>query len=223
MSDRDLERAPFAPRLEEEELDDATPAALADGAHHRHERWAGAGLSGQAARDVELAQAELRRVDLDGARLHRLTLTDVRLIDCSLANLDALGADLQRVTLEGCRMTGVALPEARLEDVAITGCRADLANLRFARGRRVRFEDCSLAQADLSGADLRGARLVGCDLRGAELAGALMAGAVLDGCRLDGLRGVGGLRGARMRWADVVELAGAFAAELGIELIEDEA
>ena len=43
---------------------------------------------------------------------------------------------------------------------------------------------------------------------------------MLDGCRLGSVRGALNLRGTRMRWEDVVELAPAFAGELGIELIE---
>ena len=84
------------------------------------------------------------------------------------------------------------------------------------------FRDCLLTGADLSGADLRGARFERCDLTEAELRGARLEGAVLDGCRLTGVRGAEALRGARMRWADILELAGAFAAALDIELIEDE-
>ena len=37
-----------------------------------------------------------------------------------------------------------------------------------------------------------------------------------------GVRGAMALRGAKMRWEDILELAGAFAGELGIEMIEDE-
>ena len=43
---------------------------------------------------------------------------------------------------------------------------------------------------------------------------------MLDGCRLGGVRGALALRGTKMRWDDVVELAPAFAGELEIELIE---
>jgi hypothetical protein len=44
----------------------------------------------------------------------------------------------------------------------------------------------------------------------------------LDGCRLDGLRSIADLRGAAMPWPDVVAGAGAFAAALGIAVLEDE-
>jgi uncharacterized protein YjbI with pentapeptide repeats len=75
--------------------------------------------------------------------------------------------------------------------------------------------------ADLAGADLRGARFERCDLTEVELRDARLEGAVFDGCRLADVRGATALRGARMRWEDVVGLAGAFAGELGIGLLED--
>lgn len=50
--------------------------------------------------------------------------------------------------------------------------------------------------------------------------GARLQGAVFDRCRMEGLRGAEALRGARMRWDDIVGLAGAFASALGIELID---
>ena len=83
------------------------------------------------------------------------------------------------------------------------------------------FRDCLLTGADLSGADLRGARFERCDLTEVELRDARLEGAVLDGCRLAGVRGALALRGTKMRWEDILELAGAFAGELGIELIEE--
>ena len=84
------------------------------------------------------------------------------------------------------------------------------------------FRDCLLTGADLSGADLRGARFERCDLTEAELREARLEGAVFDSCRLEAIRGALSLRGTRMRWEDIVGLAGAFAAELRIELIPDE-
>jgi hypothetical protein len=44
----------------------------------------------------------------------------------------------------------------------------------------------------------------------------------LVGCELEGLDGIEVLRGARMRWSDVLANAALFARALGIELVEDE-
>jgi len=195
---------------------------LLDGAEHADERWAEADLSGAQAEAVRLRRCHLERVVLDGARLPDLELADVVLESCSLANLFALRAHVARVELRGCRLTGMDLAELGGGDLVLRGCRADLVSLRFARLLRATFVDCALTGADLSGADLRGARFEGCDLSGAELSGARLDRASLLGCRLDGVRSPAALRGVRMRWADVVGLAGAFAAALGVEVLDDE-
>ncbi|HEX8106004.1 MAG TPA: pentapeptide repeat-containing protein [Solirubrobacteraceae bacterium] len=197
---------------------------LIDGARHAGERWADAtpDLAAGEAEGVRLEGCALERVDLTGARLPGLELRDCRLTGCSLANVLALRADLVRVELRGCRLTGLDLAEVAGGDVLLEGCRADLSSLRFAKLTRATFRDCLLARADLGGADLRGAAFEGCDLSGAELSGARLERATLVNCRLDGVRGIEALRGVRMAWPDVVGLAAAFAAQLGIELLDDE-
>ena len=62
----------------------------------------------------------------------------------------------------------------------------------------------------------------GCDLGGADVSGARLQGATFAACRFEGLQGVGGLRGAKLGWADLMELAGVLAAEIGIEVLDDE-
>jgi uncharacterized protein YjbI with pentapeptide repeats len=64
----------------------------------------------------------------------------------------------------------------------------------------VRFERCVL-----TGADLQQAHLERCELRG---------------CELGGLHGVDRLRGARLPWPDVVQIAGLLAAAAGIEIVD---
>jgi hypothetical protein len=64
----------------------------------------------------------------------------------------------------------------------------------------VRFHDC-----DLTGADFRGARLQACELRRSNLSG---------------IEHASGLRGASLEWPYVVELAGVWAAELGIGVLD---
>src|SRR5215211_5738285 len=156
---------------------------------------------------------ELERVELSGSRLPRWSLRDTRLRECSLANLEAPWSEWRAVELHGCRLTGL--------DLRDSDGRADLMSLRSARLEGAAFRDCLLAGADLSGADLRGARFERCNLAEVELREARLEGAVFDRCRLADVRGAMALRGTRMRWEDVVSLAGAFAGELGIELIED--
>ncbi len=168
------------------------------------------------ASDVALRDCALERVDVCGARLVRLTTDSVRLDDCDLANGSWPGASLQWTEIRGARGTGLELAEASLRHVVFRNCRLDLASLRFANGEDVRFEDCTLCDADLTGAVLRDASFVRCDLQRADFTSADLDGADLSTSMLDELRGVGGLRGARVRPEQLVALAPLLAAHVGI-------
>ena len=57
---------------------------------------------------------------------------------------------------------------------------------------------------------------------GATFAGARFDASELRGCTLEGISGADGLRGAALPWPDIVGLAGALAAALGIQVLEDD-
>jgi uncharacterized protein YjbI with pentapeptide repeats len=159
--------------------------------------------------------------DLAGTTQRRWMLKDTLLRDVDLANAEAPYSEWRVVELRGCRLTGFDLRDSSGLHVLFQDCRADLMSLRSVRLEGAIFRDCVLTGADFSGADLRGARFERCDLTEVELREARLEGAVLDGCRLAGIRGALSLRGAKMRWDDVVELAPSFAGALGIELIDE--
>ena len=159
--------------------------------------------------------------DLAGAQKRRWLLKETRLRDVDLANAEAPYSEWRVVELRGCRLTGFDLRDSSGLHVLFADCRADLMSLRSARIEGAIFRDCVMTGADFSGADLRGARFERCDLSGVELREARLDGATLDGCRLAGVKGALALRGTRMRWDDVIELAPSFAGALEIELIED--
>ena len=89
-----------------------------------------------------------------------------------------------------------------LEPLALDALTHDVAQTDFLEAglESVRFHDC-----DLTRADFRGARLQGCEFRR---------------CDLTGLEGVASLRGAALEWPAIVELAGVFAAALGVEVLD---
>jgi len=174
-------------------------------------------------RGSSLVGARVQAATLGGARLPELRLVDVRLERCDLANLDARGASLVRVELRGCRLTGSAWREARLTDVLLSDCRVDLAAFTSARFERVTFDGCRLTQSDMQDVEAESLRLLGCDLSECDLTDARLKRSELRGCELRGLHGVERLRGAGVAWADLIELAPALAATLGIRLLDAEA
>jgi uncharacterized protein YjbI with pentapeptide repeats len=192
-------REPLPPRIPEHR---STPAAvdpddLADG------------LEGTSVHDARLG----------GARLGRLGLLDCFFERCELAGVDADDSSLVRVELGGCRLTGLSAVGALLRDVRVRDCKMDLASLRDARMERVTFERCDLRELDLQGTRLHEVRFLGCDLSEAILEDADCSRTEFSDCSYAGLRGIGGLRGATLAWADAVELAPAFAAAVGVRVV----
>ena len=202
------------------------PASLPAGAALDDGRWTaveleGASLAGIEARSLDFEEARLVACDLGAARLSRLGLLDCELVRCNLANLVARDSSMTRVVCADSRLTGFQWPEGDARDVLLRDCRADLASFRFATLQRTTFAGCVLRDADFQGARLESVCFLDCDLSGASFAGARFERSELRGCRLDGLRGVEGLAGAALEWPAIVELAGTFAAALGVRVIDD--
>jgi uncharacterized protein YjbI with pentapeptide repeats len=147
-------------------------------------------------------------------------VVDARIENADYANARFVRSSLRRVELHLCRLTGAELAEASWQDVTVSDCRLDLTGLRHSMLERVVFRDCILDEAEFAGARLKDVHFERCRLRLATFAGATSARLQLEGCDLEGLDGIDVLRGARMRWDDVVQNAPLFARALGIELVE---
>jgi uncharacterized protein YjbI with pentapeptide repeats len=172
---------------------------------------------------ARLDEVRVADADVSGVRVSGLSLLDVELVRCNLANLDARSSSLVRTVAAESRLTGLGWSEGKLQDVAFRGCRVDLASFRFSQLERVTFEECSLREADFQDARCASVAFHDCDLTGASFHNARFARSELRRCTLDDLRGIEGLRGAAMEWGDILSLAGAFAAALGIRLLDEEA
>jgi uncharacterized protein YjbI with pentapeptide repeats len=197
---RAASRPPELPRLSEDDPDAAPVTVLQN--------------------DAFVIGAAVAGADLSSQRAESLSLTDVEFTRCNLANVQTPRARMSRVAISDSRLTGATLTESQLRDVTIRGCRADLTSFGFSRLERVTFEDCVLSGADFLEARLDSVRFNGCDLFEADIRGARLTACELRACRLDGLQGVANLAGAAMEWPAIVEMAGAWAAELGIEVLE---
>ncbi len=202
------------------QLESEHPETLAHDSTHAELEWADLALSDQQAKGVTLRALRCAKVDLSGSRLDHLALADGALVGCNLANVQARKADFARVTVETSRLTGLALPEATLSDVTLRDCRIDLASFGFSRLARVTFEDCLLTQADFLEAQLEDVRFHRCDLTGADFRGAHLHCCEFRRSTLADLQGVPNLRGAALEWSDIVELAGVWAAALGIDVLD---
>lgn len=202
------------------QLERAELGALAHDVAYEEIEVADAAVPDQHAGGVTLQTVRLTKVDLSGSRLEHLKLIDSRLSACSLANVQGRRANVTRVAIATSRLTGIHLPEATLRDVTIQGCRVDLASFGFSRLLRVTFDDCLLVQTDFLESQLESVRFRHCDLSRADFRGAALKLCELRGCNLTDLQGVKSLRGAALEWRDIVEMAGTWAAALGIEVLD---
>jgi len=183
----------------------------------RDARWAKLSVAGLRLDEVEIAGG-----DLAGARFVDPSFRDIVIRDANLANVTLHGGLLWRARIDRGRLTGFAVTEGELRDVTIHDATASMAGFRHATLTRVTFDGCILQQSDFMGARAEDVRFHGCDLTGASFAHAELAGAEFRRCVMDEVEGVEGLRGAEMDVEQVVALAPAMAAALGIRLLPDE-
>jgi uncharacterized protein YjbI with pentapeptide repeats len=180
----------------------------------------GGDLSERAAADLRLQDVRLASLDLTGTEAPGLTIVDAIVAGGSWANLRAARGTLTRVETGELRATGVDLTEAALKDVVFADARLDLASFRFAKLERIVFRDCRLEEVDFLGASLRSVRFERSNLTGASFVDATCERTELRDCELVDLQGVEGLRGVRMPWNEVIQVAGQLAAAAGITVLD---
>ncbi len=135
----------------------------------------------------DLADAQLRAMDLTGANLTGANLTGATLYGANLAGADLTGAKLYKTILSGAKLPGVNLTEVDLTRVVLTGVDLTGANLREVNLRGVDLTELDLAGVNLTGANLREANLTGANLSRAKLFKAILAGANLREVNLTGV------------------------------------
>lgn len=173
--------------------------------------------------ECEFFESVWRRVTLGDTLTDRLALTDclvdgldepvlrmpaarwrgVHLRDSRLGSVEWHSADWQRVLVSGCRLGYVNLRGAHVEDVLFRDCTIDELDLVDLSASRVAFQDCRVDSLVV-----RGGRLTDVDLRGAVLT------------TIDGIEH---LRGATITADQLLSVAPAMAAHLGIGVVEESA
>jgi uncharacterized protein YjbI with pentapeptide repeats len=185
-------------------------------------RVEGASFAGADAGSGSIARAQLQGVTLAESRLRSLRLLDVSAEGVDASNGDWGRATLRRVLFVNCRLTGLDLSEAVLENVTFRGCKLDYANLRFAQLSRVTFDDCTLVDTDAQGSRIESTRFRHCRMIGTDFGKAELSDVDLRGSDLELAGGVAALSGTIVTFVQLMDLAGALAAERGISVADDE-
>ncbi len=168
------------------------------------------------AKGTSLAESQVIRCTFLQAKIEKLQLQD-----CVLENSDFSGSNLSdaswhAVAVKSTRCSGLQLPSSLLKNVTFTGCRLDMANFRFAKLENVRFEQCVVTGMDLYNAQLKHVEFVDCDIEDVEFSGARLTDVDLTRSRLISIKGLAGLKGARITSEQLVALVPYVAQEIGL-------
>jgi len=199
----------------------AFDAVLGAGEHYADVVLSNRSFSRQTAARVTIQRARFQNVEMAGANLKYLRLTDTRFDHCDLANMDCSQSTLDRIELLDCRVTGVKLVDSNVKNASFEDCKIDLAQFRVCGFKDCRFVNCNLREADFYDANLDGAVFSGCDLRGAQMFGASLKGTDFRGSQLAGLQvRVEDLQGAIIDSIQLLDLARDLARLIGLEVLE---
>jgi uncharacterized protein YjbI with pentapeptide repeats len=211
------------PRLPQLCLPELTPyeeAGLRPDGDHDAESLTDLDLSGADGAGSTFLDCALRRCDLTEAGLKRARLIDSVLDGVTGVGADLAEAELRDVELTDARLGGTQLHGARLTRVLVRGGKLDFLNLRQARLTDVVFEGCVLAEPDFGGATLERVSFSGCTLRRVDLTAARLRDVDLrDTAEVDLAAGFDRLAGAVISSAQLMDLAPALAAQLGVRVI----
>jgi uncharacterized protein YjbI with pentapeptide repeats len=126
--------------------------------------------------------ADLRRIDLSGARLRNANFRFAKLEGVSFTGSELQSAFLHRALLQGASLNGAQLQGSSLDFAQLQG--ASLVNAQL---QGVSLDFAQLQGASLDVAQLQGASLNYAQLQGASLFRAQLQGASLDDAQLQGV------------------------------------
>jgi len=139
-------------------------------------------LSGCDLQEIDLTGAYLYPVDLSNAILTRAILKKTKLIDADLHSADMRYIDLRRAMLIDCDLRDADLHMARLDRAAFINCNMEGANLERAKLRKTVIASCNLR-----GVNLRYTQFSEAILNGSHLEGVELKDVKLPSCRVHGV------------------------------------
>ena len=196
------------------------PVVLAGEFEHELVRFDG-GIQASVHGRGSLDESVLTGVDLSGATLHPLTMTDVLLEQTELSNAVLREVIARRCEIVRCRAIGLRLDLRQVADLYVEGCRFDHATLRITQVKgRVAFRECTFRDATIAG-ELTDTVFIDCDFAGTEFDAAGATNCDLRSSRLVGARGLLTLRGALISADQAVSIADQLAAEAGLQIVTE--
>ena len=148
---------------------------------------------------ARLDRARLECADLSGANLNKASLEKAKLREAKLRQSDLQSVDFSGASLQGANLSGASLQGANLGDANLKGASLESANLQGVNLGKASLQGANLEDANLKGASLESANLQGVNLGKASLQGAYLIGVSLQGAYL----GDASLQGAYLLFASL--------------------
>ncbi|MEV4744670.1 pentapeptide repeat-containing protein [Streptomyces sp. NPDC049555] len=212
-------RLPRLPQVRLPELWTYEGVGLEPEGDHEGVGFREADFTGQDGATSRFIDCLFERCVLDDTGLGRARFADCVLDAPRGVGTGLAGASLRDVEIRDARLGGTQLHGAVLERVLVRGGKIDYLNLRSAVLKDVTFEGCVLAEADFGGATLERVVFRDCVLRRADLTGARLTDVDLrEAAELDVAAGIERLAGAVVTPAQLLDLAPAFAAHIGLRV-----
>ena len=177
-------------------------------------------LTGRDAGTARFLECRFEECDLTELRAPRARFSDTALYAVRGAGVDLAESEWLDCVVTGARLGAVQLYGAELRRVRFEGGKVDFLNLRGATLREVRFTDCVLTEPDFGGATLEQVTFEGCRLVGPDFNQARLKAVDLSGAHLAAPRGLTSLSGATISRLQLLDLAPAFADQLGITVAD---
>ncbi|HEY8589972.1 MAG TPA: pentapeptide repeat-containing protein [Naasia sp.] len=198
------------------ELEDADPDAVVADSYREAERLTGADLTGRALQRLVVDSSEWLEVEAGDADLSDSRFADSRLVRFRAPVLRAPGSEWRDVLIEDSRIGSAELREASLRSVRFVRCKLGYVGLRGATLMDVVVEDCIIDEFDLGGAEATRVAFRGSSATTLDVTSSRLRAVDLRGLEMTSLRGLPGLRGARVSGDQLMQLAPLLAAEQGI-------
>jgi uncharacterized protein YjbI with pentapeptide repeats len=179
----------------------------------------GVELEGFEAGHAKFIESAFTGVTVTNGGLERTRFSDVWLSRNRWVGVRLADAEWLDVTMLDSALAGVQAYSSRLRRVVFQRCKIDTLNLRGATLADVEFDGCDLTELDCAGATLTNVTFPGSTIRRARFSGAKLKKVDFRGAReLDVADGADSLRGAIVDGHQLMELAPALAAALGIDV-----
>ena len=178
-------------------------------------------------RSLEVTDQRLTTGHIDGlrverAKLHELRMDSVDFTGCDLSGAAFTSGKWSRVRFANCKILSGQFNDLTFEDVIFDRCKLDYASFTGVTAKGpVIFRDCSLEEAEFSGCDLGKAAFDDCRLDLTSFERTTAKGLDLRGNDLSAIRGIASLKHATIEPSQTMQLGRALVGDLELSLPDD--